>query len=127
MANLEREWRSLRCKDGASETTFYDDHLTGLGLRCRASGGKSWTFEYRLPGNPQKRRVVYGAAGEVPPAKTFEQAKAEYYQDVAGLTRQKTVLRPDGTAVNQLDPIDPRERRMAPIAPAAGTVREALD
>jgi hypothetical protein len=123
MANLEREWRSLRCKDGASETTHYDEHHTGLGLRCRASGGRSWTFEFRMPGDLKKARVVYGAAGDTPPALTYAQAKIERLKDVAGLTRTKKLE--DGTELP--DPLDPRQRRLAPIAPAAGTIREVLD
>lgn len=128
MANLERDWRSLGCKSG-TETTHYDDDLTGLGLRCRASGGTSWTFEYRLVKGGQKYRVVYGAAGDTPPALTFAQARNEYLKDIGedGLGRKRKV-EIDGRIVEQDDPIDPRERRRKAVAPPpVGTIREALD
>jgi integrase len=128
MANLERDWRSLGCKDGATESTHYDDKHKGLGLRCRKSGGKSWTFEYRLRGSPKKRRVVYGAAGDVPPALTFAQAKTEWFTDATGLTRTRDVVLGDGTILrDQPDPIDPIIRRLTPIVPDNLTVRQALD
>jgi integrase len=128
MANLRDEWQVLGCKDGASETTHYDDRYKGLGLRCRKSGGASWTFEYRLPGSPNKRRVVYGAAGDAPPALTYNDAVIQYLHDIGGegLGRQKKVL-VDGKVKEQPDPVDPRERRLKPVAPAIGTIGEALE
>jgi integrase len=126
MANLQAEWQTLGCKDGASETTHYDDKHTGLALRCRKSGSKSWTFEYRLPGSPEKRRVVYGVAGEATPALTYNDSLKQYLRDVEGLTRQKKVV-VDGKELEQPDPVDPRERRLKPVAPTVGTISEALE
>jgi len=68
----------------------------------------------------KKYRVTYGKA------KSFMEAQEEYFRDVLGLKQTKTVLI-DGKPHTQPDPVDPRQRQLAPPVPEVGTIREALD
>jgi integrase len=51
----------IKLDPGKSDQIFYDDELTGFGLRVRAGGSRRWIFDYRLGGI--KLRLVIGSAG----------------------------------------------------------------
>jgi integrase len=60
---------------GKSETVLWDNAVTGLGLRVRATGAASWAFVYRKRGAGRKepsRRVTLGSW----PALTLDAARA---------------------------------------------------
>jgi integrase len=48
----------LRLPPGKYETITFDSDLSGLGLRIRASGSKTWVFQYKL--GSQHRRITLG-------------------------------------------------------------------
>jgi integrase len=56
-ANVDR----LKLPAGKSETIEFDDDCPGFGIRIRASGGRSWIFQYRQ--GDKQRRVTFGAVG----------------------------------------------------------------
>jgi len=43
-----------------ARTEFFDQKVTGLGLRVNLTGLKSWFFMYRAKGDPRKRRLTLG-------------------------------------------------------------------
>ena len=48
----------LQLPPGKDETITFDSDLSGLGLRLRASGSKTWVFQYKL--GSQHRRITLG-------------------------------------------------------------------
>ncbi|OYV61701.1 MAG: hypothetical protein B7Z71_04225, partial [Acidocella sp. 21-58-7] len=44
----------LECAPGRTETVFWDSERPGLGLRCRAGGGKAWVVRYTFQGRQRK-------------------------------------------------------------------------
>jgi len=61
----------IKLTPGKSDQIFYDDEVTGFGLRVREGGSRKWIFDYRLGGI--KRRLVLGSAG----AMDVDQARAK--------------------------------------------------
>lgn len=65
-------------KPGAKAITYYDETLTGFGLRVQPTGAASWFVEYR-PGaggrGVQKRRMVIGTPATLTPEKAREAAE----------------------------------------------------
>src|SRR4051812_45701649 len=65
-------------KPSADPVTYYDDALTGFGLRVRPTGAASWIVEYR-PGaggrGVTKRRMVIGTLATLTPEKAREAAE----------------------------------------------------
>lgn len=63
---------------GAKPVSYYDDVLTGFGLRIRPSGAAAWFIEYR-PGaggrGVQKRRMVIGTLATLAPEKARDAAE----------------------------------------------------
>jgi integrase len=59
--NLE----SLRLPPGKSDALFFDDDVPGLALRVRASGNRSWVYQYRHNRFSQ-RRIALGAVSALP-------------------------------------------------------------
>jgi integrase len=60
---------SLALPPGKMDAIFFDDDLPGLGLRLRASGVRSWVFQYQL--GTKQRRMTLGSA----PAVTLAMAR----------------------------------------------------
>lgn len=65
--------RVLTCPPGKSEQTFFDDDLPGFGLRTRASGAKSWLYQYAIAGRTKK--IFLGAPNVVDAGKARSTAK----------------------------------------------------
>jgi integrase len=63
---------------GDSPVIYYDETLTGFGLRIQPTGAQSWLVEYR-PGEGgrgvTKRRMVIGTPSTLPPEKAREAAE----------------------------------------------------
>ena len=45
------------------EATYWDDKVSGFGVRVRATGGRSFIFKYRVKGDPKVCRITIGDAG----------------------------------------------------------------
>jgi integrase len=60
----------LKLPPGASDFVFFDERLPGFGLRLRASGARSFMFQYAVAGRTKKFTI-----GEVDPGKAFAIAK----------------------------------------------------
>jgi integrase len=61
---------ALTLPAGRTEIIAFDDGLPGFGLRVRATGGRSWIYQYKV--GPRQRRVTLGNAHAV----KLEQARA---------------------------------------------------
>ena len=60
------------------EKTFYDDDVKGFGVRCKASGARSYVMSWKvkaLGGRFEHRRVTIGAVGEIDFGKAKNRAK----------------------------------------------------
>jgi integrase len=55
---------ALALPAGKTDHIEFDDDIPGFGLRLRASGARSWVFQYRL--GSKQRRMVLGSASAVP-------------------------------------------------------------
>ncbi|KQW22857.1 integrase [Afipia sp. Root123D2] len=68
----------IALKPNHGATTYYDEALTGFGLRLRPTGAASWFIEYR-PGaggrGVAKRRMVIGTLATLSPEKAREAAE----------------------------------------------------
>src|SRR5690349_3945282 len=51
---------TLALPSGKSDALFFDDDVPGLALRLRATGSRSWVFQYRH--GTQQRRIALGVA-----------------------------------------------------------------
>ena len=66
----------LACPAGPAEIIYWSDELAGFGLRCRASGARSWFVQYRTKSG-ETRKHTLGSPKEVPFAKARKRA-ADY-------------------------------------------------
>ena len=71
-------------KDGAAETVFFDDKLSGFGLRVKASGSKSYLIQYRNA-RGLSRRYTVGQHGRL----TAKQARKEAKLKLGDVERGK--------------------------------------
>jgi integrase len=62
--------KTLKLPEGVTDYVFFDERLPGFGLRQRASGSKSFVFQYAIAGKTKKFTI-----GEVDPGKAFDIAK----------------------------------------------------
>jgi integrase len=70
------EVRALRLKDGATEAIVFDGDVPGFGIRLRASGAKTFVFQYKL--GAKQRRVSLGPVSASDIIKVRETAKTLY-------------------------------------------------
>jgi integrase len=75
----DRNARSEKLPDGKVDVIFFDDKLSGFGLRIRAGGKKSWVAQYRF--GTAQRRLNIGSIEEVNAAKA-RQAAADIFAKV---------------------------------------------
>jgi integrase len=60
----------LKLDAGVADKIFFDDGLPGFGIRLRASGARSWVYQYKIGG--RTRRLVLGTVDAIKPAKARE-------------------------------------------------------
>lgn len=63
----------LECPPGSQEIIYWSDQLPGFGLRCRASGARSWYVQYRNKAG-QIRKHTLGRPKDVPFAHAQKEA-----------------------------------------------------
>jgi integrase len=63
---------ALTVPAGKTDHIEFDDDIPGFGLRLRASGVRSWIYQYRI--GRQQRRMFLGSAGAIPAAAARETA-----------------------------------------------------
>ena len=73
MKLLQATLANLAPPRGQSEAMIFDDDVPGLGLRIRASGLRTWIFQYRF-GERGVRRISLGDAGVISLAKARKTA-----------------------------------------------------
>jgi hypothetical protein len=61
---------ALKLDTDVTDKIFFDTDVPGFGLRVRASGGRTWIFQYKVGG--RTRRLVLGNASAVKPARARE-------------------------------------------------------
>ena len=64
---------ALKCPPGSTETVYWSDDLAGFGLRCRASGARSWFVQYRTKAG-ETRKHTLGDPQTVPFSKARHEA-----------------------------------------------------
>ena len=87
--------KTLHCEPGASETIYWDKTLPGFGLRCRASGVRTWFVQYRTKLDNKTRRESLadkpGTAGGMfdatPDGMTLAAARRRAKDTLAGATK----------------------------------------
>jgi hypothetical protein len=67
-----RSVAALTLPAGKTDFIYFDDAISGFGLRIRAGGSRTWIYQYRAGG--QQRRMVIGSARAVPLPMAREQA-----------------------------------------------------
>ena len=63
---------ALKLDTDVTDKIFFDTEVPGFGLRVRASGARTWIFQYKIGG--RTRRLVLGNASAVKVAKAREAA-----------------------------------------------------
>ena len=61
---------ALQLDTNVTDKIFFDTDVPGFGLRLRASGARTWIFQYKVGG--RTRRLVLGNASAVKPARARE-------------------------------------------------------
>ena len=61
---------ALKLDTDVTDKIFFDTDVPGFGLRVRASGARTWIFQYKVGG--RTRRLVLGNASAVKPARARE-------------------------------------------------------
>ena len=51
----------LKLDAGVADKIIFDDDVPGFGIRVRASGARTWIFQYKIGG--RTRRLVLGQVG----------------------------------------------------------------
>jgi hypothetical protein len=73
--------KSLKLDTGVVDKIVFDDDVTGFGIRVRASGARTWIFQYKIGG--RTRRLVLGRVSAIKLAKA---------RDIAGELHAKVRL-----------------------------------
>jgi integrase len=70
--------QGLKCPPGSKEIVYWSDELPGFGLRCRASGSRSWYVQYRTKAGDMRKHTLGGPpSGEGDKRKGMPFAKAQ--------------------------------------------------
>ena len=70
MASIE----ALKLDRDVADKIVFDDDAPGFGVRVRASGARTWVFQYKIGG--RTRRLVLGQVSAIKPAKAREMFRA---------------------------------------------------
>jgi integrase len=90
---------SLQLPAGSSDYVWWDDDITGFGMRLRAGGTRNWIYRYRI--GSKQRSLILGSATSVPLALARKnasklEARVRLSEDPA-LDRQNARLEADNT------------------------------
>src|SRR5262249_39678300 len=82
----------LKLDTGVADKIIFDDDVPGFGIRVRASGARTWIYQYKIGG--RTRRLVLGQVSAVKPARAREiagdlHAKVRLGGDPAAEKREK--------------------------------------
>lgn len=96
----------LTCPPGSTEIIYWSDELPGFGLRCRASGVRSWYVQYRTKAG-ETRKHTLGSPNDVPFAKAHKKAAeliaaAKLGGDPAGEAKQAKAATKAAITVGEL-------------------------
>jgi hypothetical protein len=96
---------ALKLDTGVADKIVFDDDVPGFGIRVRASGARTWIYQYKVGG--RTRRLVLGTASAIKPARAREiagelQAKVRLGGDPAAEKRD-SVRRSQDTFGNLID------------------------
>ena len=61
---------ALKLNTGVADAIFFDADVPGFGVRVRASGARTWVYQYKVGG--RTRRLVLGQVSAVKPARARE-------------------------------------------------------
>jgi hypothetical protein len=61
---------ALKLDTGVTDAIFFDTDVPGFGVRVRASGARTWIYQYKIGG--RTRRLVLGQVSAVKPARARE-------------------------------------------------------
>ena len=95
----DRNTARLELPSGSSDRVWWDDDISGFGLRIREGGTRNWIYRYRI--GSKQRSLILGSATSVPlsvarkNASTLE-ARIRLGEDPA-LDRQNAKLEADNT------------------------------
>ncbi len=82
----------LKLDTGVADKIIFDDDVPGFGIRVRASGARTWIYQYKIGG--KTRRLVLGHATAIKPARAREiagelHAKVRLGRDPASEKRER--------------------------------------
>ena len=60
----------LKLHTGVADKIIFDDDVPGFGIRVRASGARTWIYQYKIGG--KTRRLVLGQVTAIKPARARE-------------------------------------------------------
>src|SRR6266516_4773526 len=72
MMKLTTRTSTLALPAGKTDHIEFDDDIPGFGLRLRASGARSWVFQYRI--GIKQRRMALGSVSAIPIGKARDTA-----------------------------------------------------
>jgi Arm DNA-binding domain len=99
MKLTDKSTAGLKLSAGSTDQVWWDDAVTGFGIRIRAGGSRNWIYRYRI--GSKQRSLILGSAKSVPlsvarkNASTLE-AKVRLGEDPA-LDKQNARLEADNT------------------------------
>jgi integrase len=64
MKLTEKNTAGLKLEAGKSDWIWWDDDITGFGIRVRAGGSRNWIYRYRI--GSKQRSLILGSAKSVP-------------------------------------------------------------
>jgi hypothetical protein len=64
MRLTERNTAGLKLETGKSDWIWWDDDITGFGIRVRAGGSRNWIYRYRI--GSKQRSLILGSAKSLP-------------------------------------------------------------
>jgi Arm DNA-binding domain len=64
MRLTERNTAGLKLERRKSDWIWWDDDITGFGIRVRAGGSRKWIYRYRI--GSKQRSLILGSAKSVP-------------------------------------------------------------
>ncbi len=118
--NFTAQWVAKVTVPTAARVDYFDQRMTGLGLRVSPAGGKTWFVMYRVKGDPRKRRLTLDGYPALTLADARQRAQevllaASRGQDPANAKQElKSAATFAGLAAEYLDKHAKRKKRSWP-------------